>query len=446
MPDSGGEIYMGVIMRLGKAAGMALLGLFLLTLTMLQRAEASSTIEQDYLCAWLSLASYDDRIGEIARNELVAAGWEMAQFEEKNRKADAHYYLVRQDQPGGKAQYMLSIMGTSSWKDIENDLSLSKVPFAGTTPEEFAKEAARKEMSAEEPLVHEGFNNYMHTAFFTERINGWTVGEMLRDELLAHPASRICITGHSLGGAVSVLLAARLVDMGVPSEQIDVVTFGAPAVGNDAFAKKFGNLNIRRVTMSGDPVKAILQSLCAGYTQIGEKLELKPPKGTERFPHAMTGYVDGMLRQYYDTEPADYTLASGLKPRVFFVAGAGLDEAVAGDAPYLCRAAAQLLYRQIPGLVVGTEVPDTFYGIANAAKAKGCKYAIVQHYETERKRTSRGYYDFNVTLTETVLDTKGNVLSVQAMTTSTDRMPVVLAGIYNSVAGREMRDAALGIK
>ncbi|MCR5558762.1 MAG: lipase family protein [Schwartzia sp.] len=409
----------------------------------MQRAEAVSTIEQDYMCAWLSLASYNDRLGQIARSELAAAGWNMEPFHEKNVKADTQFYLVRQDQPGGKAQYMLSIMGTSTWKDIENDLSLTKIPFGGKTPEEFAAEAARTTMTAKEPLVHSGFNTYTQTAFFTNKINGWTMGELLCDELLAHPESRICITGHSLGGAVSVLLAARLVDMGVPAEQIDVVTFGAPAVGNDAFAKKFEKLNVRRVTMSGDPVKAVLQSLRSGYTQFGEKRKLTAPKGSEREAHAMVGYVDGIMREYYDTIPADFTLAPGDSPRVFLAVSAGFDEPVAGDAPYLARAAAELLSHQIDGLVVGSEVPDTFAGIAAAARANGCRYALVQQYETERQRESRGYHDYEVMLTETVLDTKGNVVSVQQMTTSTKRMPVVLAGLYNTVAGKEMREAVL---
>ena len=407
--------------------------------------QAASTIEQDYMCAWLSLASYNDRLGQIARSELDANGWNMKPFREKTDKADAKYFLVRRDVPGDRAQYMLSVMGTTSWKDIENDLSLTKIPFGGTTPEEFEAEASRKTMSAKEPLVHSGFNAYTQTAFFTNKVNGWTVGELLRDELLAQPESRICITGHSLGGAVSVLLAARLVDMGVPPEQIDVVTFGAPAVGNDAFAKKYEKLNIRRVTMSGDPVKAVLQSLRSGYTQLGEQMKIAPPRGSVRGAHEMVGYLDGILREYYDTIPPDYSLAPGVKPRVYFVAGAGLDEPVAGDAPYIFRAAADLLHRQIPGLVVArdSEMPDTLFGVASAARANGCKYAVVHNYETQRQKNTRGYYDYEVTLTETVIDAKGNVLSVQQMTTSTNRMSVVLAGLYNAVAGKEMRETVL---
>ncbi|MBQ2047417.1 MAG: hypothetical protein II487_00335, partial [Schwartzia sp.] len=55
--------------------------------------QAASTIEQDYMCAWLSLASYNDRLGQIARSELDANGWNMKPFREKTDKADAKYFL-----------------------------------------------------------------------------------------------------------------------------------------------------------------------------------------------------------------------------------------------------------------------------------------------------------------------------------------------------------------
>ena len=88
-------------------------------------------------------------------------------------------------------------------------------------------------------------------------------------------------------------------------------------------------------------------------------------------------------------------------------------------------------------------MPDTLFGVAAAARANGCKYAVVHNYETQRQKNTRGYYDYEVTLTETVIDAKGNVLSVQQMTTSTNRMSVVLAGLYNAVAGKEMRGTVL---
>ena len=43
--------------------------------------------ELEYLCAWVSLASYSGRVGEVAREELAANGFVMAPLREENKKA-----------------------------------------------------------------------------------------------------------------------------------------------------------------------------------------------------------------------------------------------------------------------------------------------------------------------------------------------------------------------
>ena len=64
--------------------------------------------------------------------------------------------------------------------------------------------------------------------------------EMVAPYLKQHPDRRLYLTGHSLGGAVASLVAERLVEKGVPKAQVPVITFGAPAVGNKAFADVYG--------------------------------------------------------------------------------------------------------------------------------------------------------------------------------------------------------------
>ncbi len=80
--------------------------------------------------------------------------------------------------------------------------------------------------------VHEGFQDAFHAATFDI---GNAIGR-LRDN-----NQQVWITGHSLGGALAVLLAATLSDAG-PSARIPVsglYTFGSPRVGDKRFAKKF---------------------------------------------------------------------------------------------------------------------------------------------------------------------------------------------------------------
>lgn len=56
------------------------------------------------------------------------------------------------------------------------------------------------------------------------------------------------IIGHSLGGAMATLFAARLYDYyGVPSERILTHTFGAPPIGNRYFAARYGHKSAFRI-------------------------------------------------------------------------------------------------------------------------------------------------------------------------------------------------------
>lgn len=51
------------------------------------------------------------------------------------------------------------------------------------------------------------------------------------------PGVPLYLTGHSLGGALSVLLAAQLVEAGLGSRVAAIVTFGQPRVGDQDFAQ-----------------------------------------------------------------------------------------------------------------------------------------------------------------------------------------------------------------
>lgn len=74
--------------------------------------------------------------------------------------------------------------------------------------------------------VHEGFQD----AFLVcALLIGKMIGEMRRGR-------DIWITGHSLGGALAVLLAATLEENGI--EAAGLYTYGAPRVGNSTFARR----------------------------------------------------------------------------------------------------------------------------------------------------------------------------------------------------------------
>ena len=74
-------------------------------------------------------------------------------------------------------------------------------------------------------LVHSGFKKYLDAVWsqVTQYVAGYRAN---------HPNQNICITGHSLGGALATLAFTRLND---PASGL--ITFGCPRVGNPAYCK-----------------------------------------------------------------------------------------------------------------------------------------------------------------------------------------------------------------
>ncbi len=427
----------------------------------------------EYLCSLVSLASYSDRIGIVARESLADHGWVLQPYREDSKKIAAKYYFMKnENSPEGGARYVVAVTGTSDLKDVKTDLSMHKVPFAGKTPEEFKRHMERQEMVPSEPLAHNGFTRYTQTAFFSNRENGKTFGEEILEILEKDPEARLCITGHSLGGAVAVLFAARLMAMGVPVGQLDVVTFGAPAVGNLAFADKYNDMPLTRIAMKGDPIHAAVQSIDTSYIQFGSVQNWHRPRGSERFQHDMTGYADVALRRYYDymtqkRREAERFLEDGVpyegdavrsnavntanvENRVLLFSDYSLDDAIIDDLPYMRLATFDILQRETDGLTAARTAFSNLPGenkieeALRQTKESGCRYMLVQKYASQRLKNKR--FGYKITLEETLYDDQGNPLVVQGFSTNTDKMTPILAALYNEVAGRKSRREALAKK
>jgi hypothetical protein len=102
--------------------------------------------------------------------------------------------------------------------------------------------------------VHNGiFENVHDFEEKAERVtfkNGMAKGnltQILKDESKRKQCF-FWIIGHSLGGGMATLLAARLYDYyGVSSERILTHTFGAPPIGNRYFAARYGHKSAFRI-------------------------------------------------------------------------------------------------------------------------------------------------------------------------------------------------------
>jgi pimeloyl-ACP methyl ester carboxylesterase len=446
----------GIIMR-----RVILLIMSLLLLTTAASAAkptaAGMTLEQaerEQVCAWASMASYNDRLGQIARASLAAGGWQVLPFRERTQEADAKFYFVSKDKT-----YLLSVAGTENMDDVKVDLQLGKVLFGGKDPAGFAKAAAKTDATAAEALVHRGFNRYTQSAFFTKAYDDSTVGEYIAAELITHPEENIILTGHSLGGAVATLLAARLGQMGVPMSQVMVVSFGAPAVGNAAFARQYGDaMQLDRVIIHNDPVKNILQSLPNGYAQFGKVTRWHRNDDSMHFLHSMGVYADAAIRNYYDMRWAEEKKGRTVKPffsviepltdRKVYAAPLQItmDKAIKSDAPYMKAVLQDILQQRLPNIYFAeaakkTSPQEALETSMAEAQKRGCDYIISASITGRRLKDEP--YNFQIVTHEEIYDTAGHVLSAQDYSTNTNLVPPIDAVLYNYAGMRENREKAL---
>lgn len=252
-----------------------------------------------YIAAEACMAAYSDRYGHLANVSLERNGWLTNRYEKTGKNVDARFLLLKKQTQKGKQVFILAIVGTENAKDIRSNLKVEKAFFAGTKLDEFAANAEKTRVSNTEPKVHRGFHNFVQALLTTKTRDNTGNLVYLTDILLASSEQKIYIVGHSRGGAAATLVAARMISMGIKPEQIEVITFGAPAVGNDAFAAEFAPvMNLTRVVMSGDPFTGILQKLVRGYKQFGRKI-LWESQGEQS--HELTEYTDRAIKMYYDT-------------------------------------------------------------------------------------------------------------------------------------------------
>ena len=393
--------------------------LLILMLATVWLTPAYAGVDEDFeeayelrLAAAACLAAYSDRMGLLAREYLRQDGWEIRPITQSSETAEARFVLARSSEVEGRSRFILAIVGTETVKDVKVDLKTSKVYFAGRTTEEFAANAAMKDVPDTSPKVHSGFHDYVQAALTARTPDGKGGERTLGELLLADPALEIFLVGHSLGGAAATIGAARLMAMGVRPEQIKVITFGAPAVGNQAFCRQFEPvMDLTRVVISGDPVTGVLQKLVGGYHQFGRELVWKRSALFERGPHAMAEYLDLAMKRYYDVRTAAdragvFALPrespAGTEPRVYVAPPVNkLPDSLKAEFPYVEQAIADQYRRLLPGYVLGGAAPEG--ETAQLAAAAGSRWYVVT--EVGGRKVKDEYNQFFVTVQHTVYET-----------------------------------------
>ena len=417
------------------------------------KQQAAST---QLLCAMGDMLVYDSQLNDAFKSVLGDFGYEVAAFSNQNKRASTNFVLFRSLEPSPQTNRYINILaipGTEKMKDVEVDLRFGKVLFGGTNPAEFAEFAKTEKTTSADPLVHRGFNDYTQTAFFTTRPDG-TMGVDKVFEIVKAESEQLILTGHSLGGAVSVLLGSRLQCMGAPMDELEVVTFGAPAVGNQVFADKYGSkVNYTRYTMSGDPVHGMLQLLKSGYVQTGKEVKCQRNPNSYRFSHNMAEYLDYSIRNYLDVmeqdgmalnDYVDTTAVSkkfslpekNIKGRVYLTpAVITLPDELLNDKKYMSRLTELLSDYGFDEAVKGDET-DTAAQLKGAQQA-GC--GRISRVAIDARQIKKKVYQ--VTVNEEITDAYGNIVSTQTCGTATDNVsPIeaVLFGLGRCVTNRQM--------
>ena len=402
-----------------------------------------------FVCAAASEAAYAGELPGLLRARLVAAGWQIESYETEGHRGTVgrFFHMVRTDEDGAET-HLVAFPGTERGSDVWTDLRLGRAAFGGTSPSEFlAVRDAPVTGRSETPLVHRGFLDYTQAALFTDELPAYgnrTAGEVLAAELRAHPSMRVYLTGHSLGGAAAVLTAARLADLGVSPTQLVVTTFGAPAVGNAAFARRYeGRFNLHRVVMRGDPMKDVLAAPL-GFRHFGERVAWSPARSAAKFPHAMIVYVDAAIRQLYDAYGGDkaFLFLMGqpkrTEGRTLYVTPieTELDDTLTEDAPYMAAVLRDALHVQNAAAVFaagggGLSAERLLSGLDGhlaAAREVGAEEMVAYRITGVRERTARETY--RLTLERAIYDMDGNLIAATSRSARTGTLTPIETVLY----------------
>ena len=426
-----------------------LLFLVLLLFPVRSFAAPSDLLSLYFVCAAASEAAYSGALPELLRTRLVSAGWRVEAYETPGHGGTVgrFFHMVRTASDGTQT-HLLAFPGTERGSDVWTDLRFGRAVFGGKSPSEFLEMRSQKITERKDtPLVHRGFLDYCQAALFTDVLPSYgdrTAGEVLADDLRAHPSMRVYLTGHSLGGAAAVLAAARLSDLGVRPEQLIVTTFGAPAVGNAVFARRYeGRFTLHRVVMSGDLMKDLLAAPL-GFHQFGERIAWTPGRSVAKFPHAMIVYVDAAIRQLYDAYGGDsaFLFLMGQSNRAaghtVYMAPieTQLDEILAEDAPYMKAVLRDALHVRNASVVCaacggGLSEDGLLSGLEDhlaAARAAGAEQLAAYRITGAKVRDMRETY--RVTLERGVYDMDGNLIAAGSRSALTGALTPIETVLY----------------
>ncbi len=403
------------------------------------------------LCAMSSFGSYGGEESILVRSMLTSRGWEAEKISPKNDTTVAKAWLISERGNKNPKMKILSISGTEDLKDVEVDFRVGRVPLDDSQPIE--EETKDEKVLRKRMFVHRGFRNY------ADLVLSEGLKERLIEDLKNNPQETLYITGHSLGGAVALLIGIRLADEGITPDRMKIVTFGAPAIGSKLLTEKYsGKVDLTRITMQGDVVKKSLNVL--GYSQFGDSVDYKPARTAKHFEHKMTLYLDCTLRDYYRAggfeNLPEVKNVNKISTPVYVAPLEIVDKSFEEeDEKFIKVSMRDALVTRLANLRFNEPATNKilnyeYFGenvsaYTGAARRYGCKYILVQMLSAKTIRESREDIK-RVTLEEMICDLKGMPVSMQTASATTENFTIVEAVILAQENLRETRERVLSGK
>lgn len=192
--------------------------------------------------------------------------------------------------PGGKTQWVI-VRGTANMPNIFDDLD-----FVDRDEHELGIH------------VHEGFDDALQECL------PWVIPRL-------DSTRPVWVTGHSLGGAVAVLLVATLDHRGY--KDVSAVTFGQPKFTDAHGAEKLAHLNILRIVHDEDPVPMVPPVFVGGdtftsYSHFGPEVIVKPGGHFYFLPQHSAGRLDpsNFWAQFENIKPISHDMVRGYLPAI----------------------------------------------------------------------------------------------------------------------------------
>lgn len=266
-------------------------------------AKDKETIKEEYIQSYFISISAASCLGVYLPDKssefdyLRDYGWEIVPHQEMSSGIETNFSVAYSYFADiGKNIYLITFRGSASKSDWKINLDTQQVPFENDTVIDINDKNSKQNI----PAVHQGFLNYTDTVLHNSVLDKNHELQGIFKEVHNNPDAYMILTGHSLGGAVATLFGERLVQLGMPSEKFMVITFGAPAVGNKAFAEQYGNkIKLTRITNTADPIPGSLQTFFGGYQQFGDNYKYHLSPKISSIQHDMAMYFDHSVGEYF---------------------------------------------------------------------------------------------------------------------------------------------------